>query len=102
MFADTGEALANDGCTPYNSAKGFRHEFKRNVRNPRKHLLVNTSYEEKGSMAHGEYWTYEERDEEGRLISKIEYRISLGSLTAQNGYRKYDPAGKLIVEKTPL
>jgi hypothetical protein len=68
------------------------------------HLLVNTSYEEEGSMAHGEYWTYEERDEEGLLISKIEYWDcgSPDSLTAKNGYRKLDPTGKLIVEKNSL
>jgi hypothetical protein len=71
---------------------------------PENHSLVNISYEEKGSMAHGGYWTYEERDEEGRLISKIEYWdcVSPDSLAAKNGYRKYDPAGKLLVEKQSL
>jgi hypothetical protein len=71
---------------------------------PENHSLVNISYEEKGSMDRGEYWTYEERDEEDRLISKIEYWDcgSPGSLTAKNGYRKLDPNGKLIVEKQSL
>ena len=71
---------------------------------PENHLLVNTSYEEKGSIALGESWNYEERDEEGCLISKIEYWdcVSPGSLTAENGYRKVDPTGKLIVEKNSL
>jgi hypothetical protein len=65
------------------------------------HSLVGISYEKKGTPAHDGYWAFEERDKEGGLISKIEYWdcTSLGSLTAQNGYRKYDPAGKLIVEK---
>ena len=40
---------------------------------PENHLLVNTSYEEKDSIALGECWNYEERDEEGCVISKIEY-----------------------------
>jgi hypothetical protein len=66
---------------------------------PEDHSLLDISYEEKGST--GERWTYEERDEEGGLISIFEYWdcTSLGSLTAQNGYRKYNPDGKLIVEK---
>ena len=34
--------------------------------------LVNTSYEEKDSMAHGDYWTYEERDDEGRHATTSE------------------------------
>lgn len=71
---------------------------------PENHLLVNTSYEEKGPMAHDGYWTYEERDEGGHLISKIEYWdcVSPGSLTAKNGYRKLDPTDRLIVEKKSL
>jgi hypothetical protein len=71
---------------------------------PENHSLVNISYEDKGSMDQGECWTYEERDEEDRLISKIEYWDcgSPGSLTAKNGYRKLDPNGKLIVEKKSL
>jgi hypothetical protein len=68
---------------------------------PENHSLVNISYEEKDSIALDGYWTYEERDKEGGLISKIEYWdcVSPGSLTAKNGYRKLDPTGKLIVEK---
>jgi hypothetical protein len=69
---------------------------------PESHSLVNISYEEGGAEAHGAYWTYEERDEEGRQISKIEYwdSVTPDSLTAKNGYRKFNPTGKLIVEKT--
>ena len=68
---------------------------------PENHSLVNIRYEEKGTNAHDAHWIYEERDEENRYISKIEYWdcASPGSLTTKNGYRKHDPAGKLIVEK---
>jgi hypothetical protein len=71
---------------------------------PGSHSLVEISYEEKNSMAHGDYWTYEERDEEGHLISKIEYWdcVSPCSLTAKNGYRKLDSTGRLIIEKKSL
>jgi hypothetical protein len=71
---------------------------------PENHSLVNISYEENGSMDHSECWTYEERDEEGRLISNIEYWDcrSPDSLAAKNGYRKLDPTGKLVVEKNLL
>ena len=71
---------------------------------PENHILVNIRYEEKGSRVHGEYWAYEERDEAGCVVSIIEYwdGVSPGSLTAENGYRKLDLTGKLIVEKRSL
>jgi hypothetical protein len=71
---------------------------------PGNHSLVNIRYEEKCSKVREDYWAYEERDEAGCVISIIEYwdGVRPGSLTAENGYRKLDPAGKLIVEKNSL
>lgn len=69
---------------------------------PEYHSLLSTNYQEEGTTVHNGYWSYEERDESGRLISKIEYWdcTNPGSLPAKNGYRKYDSAGKLIVQKS--
>jgi hypothetical protein len=89
------------GLTAVSMEKDFGMSLKEMFGIPEKHSLVNISYEEKGTMAPGGYWTYEERDAVGRLISKIENweSASPSSLPAKNGFRKHDSTGKLILEK---
>ncbi|WP_345858299.1 hypothetical protein [Shewanella algae] len=68
---------------------------------PEENALEQVKYKAKGTMAQNEYWTYEERDPKGNLVSTIEHWdcTSLNNLKTDSGYRKYDPSGKLIEEK---
>ncbi|EOW9111037.1 hypothetical protein [Vibrio cholerae] len=70
--------------------------LKKTLGIPDSHELKQTSFRQKGTMAQNEYWEYEQLDENGQLVARIE--TSLNSLTTDAGFRKYSLDGKLIAE----
>ena len=67
---------------------------------PETHELKQTSFRQKGTMAQNEYWEFDELDENGQLVARIEHWecTNLKSLTTDAGFRKYAPNGQLIKE----
>ncbi|BAC94623.1 hypothetical protein [Vibrio vulnificus YJ016] len=74
--------------------------LKKTLGIPDSHELKQTSFRQKGTMAQNEYWEYDELDENGQLVARIERWdcTSLNSLTTDAGFRKYSLDGKLIAE----
>jgi hypothetical protein len=69
---------------------------------PNNHEIVQTSYRGKGTMAQNEYWEYDELNENGEKVGRIEYWhcTNLKSLTSDSGYKKYNTSGQLVKEKS--
>ncbi|ELV8694230.1 hypothetical protein ACOW3S_001781 [Vibrio fluvialis] len=67
---------------------------------PVNHELKQTSFRQKGTMAQNEYWEYDQLDEKGNLVARIERWecTNLSSLSTDAGYIKYSPTGEKIEE----
>ncbi|EPI5813045.1 hypothetical protein ACS8GI_004318 [Vibrio vulnificus] len=67
---------------------------------PSQHELKQTKFRQKGTMAQNEYWEYDQIDEQGNLVARIERWecTSLSSLTTDAGYIKRTPTGEVIEE----
>jgi hypothetical protein len=64
--------------------------------------LKQTSFKQKGTMAQNEYWTYEEINPNGEIISKIEHWECTSikpPYNSNSGYIKYDINGNIIEKK---
>lgn len=60
---------------------------------PREHSLVLLRHSDHGDMRQEE-WHHEERDADGCLVARYESWEDLSRRIS--GYRKYDPAGRLL------
>ncbi len=67
---------------------------------PSGHELKKTNFRQKGTMAQNEYWKYDQIDEQGNLVARIERWecTSLNSFSTNAGYTKHSPTGELIEE----
>jgi hypothetical protein len=78
----------------------FDHQnFEALFRIPVTHRLLVVRWRSRGGLWSGVYWEHEEYDPQGGKIARYEsFAESHQAGVRRSGWRKYDPAGRLVEE----